>query len=213
MKLVTIISNIKISDSTAILKFKRNFDFRAGQIIEITTHNSIPPRMYSISSSETNENIEILYKIVPEGNLTPKLDNLEAGDKILISEPSGKFISVNGPAWYIATGTGIAPFISMILSGKIANKKLIHGSRFQTDLYYSDQLTKILSDNYKPCCSGEAGNKIFKGRVTDYLNSLTSLPENNKYYLCGSAEMVVDTRDILIDKGISIHNILSEIYF
>ena len=34
-----------------------------------------------------------------------------------------------------------------------------------------------------------------------------------KYYLCGSAEMVVDTRDILIEKGIPFENIVSEIYF
>ena len=213
MKTVSILSNCKISNSAAILKFKRSFDFKAGQIINITTDESIPPRMYSILSSERNENVEILYKIVPDGNLTPKLNLLEAGNKMYISEPSGKFVATYDPAWFIATGTGIAPFISMIFSGYNANKKLIHGSRYSHDLYYSAQLTEMMSDNYTPCCSGEANGNLFHGRVTDYLSCLTSLPENNKYYLCGSAEMVVETRDLLIDKGASIQNILAEIYF
>jgi ferredoxin/flavodoxin---NADP+ reductase len=213
MNTVKILSNNKISNSAAVLIFKRSFDFKAGQIIEITTDKLIPPRMYSILSSETNENIEILYKIVQEGNLTPKLEHLKKGNKIYISGPSGKFISTYSPAWFIAAGTGIAPFISMIFSGYQLNKKLIHGVKFSSDLYFSDQLTDLLSDNYIPCCSYEAGSNFYNGRVTDYLNSLTSLPENNKYYLCGSAEMVVDTRDLLVDKGVSFQNILSEIYF
>ena len=213
MNTVKILSNNKISNSAAVLIFKRSFDFKAGQIIEITTDKSIPPRMYSILSSETNENIEILYKIVPEGNLTPKLEHLKKGNNIYVSGPSGKFISTYDPAWLIAAGTGIAPFISMIFSGYNSNKKLIHGVKFCTDLYFSNQLTELLSDNYIPCCSCEADSCFFHGRVTDYLRSLTSLPQNNKYYLCGSTEMVVDSRDILIDKGVSFQNILSEIYF
>jgi ferredoxin--NADP+ reductase len=213
MKTVRIISNDKISNSTSVLKFRRYFDFKAGQIIKITTDKSIPPRMYSIISSETDENVEILYRIEPEGNLTPKLSLLESGNEIYISGPTGKFTSTNDPAWYIATGTGIAPFISMILSGYTTNKKLIHGNSFGSDLYFSDQLINLMSYNYIPCCSRETNNNFFYGRVTDYLNTLTSLPDNNKYYLCGSSEMVVTTRDLLIDKGVSFQNILSEIFF
>jgi ferredoxin--NADP+ reductase len=213
MNKIKILDNRKIGDSAAIINFKRNFEFKAGQIIEITTHAGIRPRMYSILSSETDEYIEILYKIVPTGKLTPELHLLKRGDNILISEPSGKFISNTGPAWYIATGTGIAPFISMIRSGNIADKRLIHGSRNPLDFYFSDQLKKVLAENYTPCCTGKSENTNFYGRVTDYLNSLAVLPQNNKYYLCGSAEMVVDTRDLLIKKGIQIQKILSEIYF
>jgi ferredoxin--NADP+ reductase len=41
----------------------------------------------------------------------------------------------------------------------------------------------------------------------------SNLPLNYKYYLCGSAEMVVDVRDILIAKGIPYEQIFAEIYF
>jgi ferredoxin--NADP+ reductase len=214
LKAVKILVNTKITDSIAILKFKRSFTFKAGQVIEITTDlKRIPPRMYSILSSEENEDIEILYKIVPEGELTPKLGLLESGDKIFISGPTGKFISTIDRAWFIAAGTGIAPFISMIFSGYHNNKKLIHGSRNRSGLVYFEKLTGTLSENYIPCCSAETGSDLYPGRLTDYLKGLTGLPENIKYYICGSAEMVVDTRDLLVDKGVPFQNILSEIYF
>ena len=63
------------------------------------------------------------------------------------------------------------------------------------------------------CCSQEKGEGVYEGRLTDYLKSLNNLPLNYKYYLCGSAEMVVETRDILIGKGIAFEQIIAEIYF
>ena len=49
--------------------------------------------------------------------------------------------------------------------------------------------------------------------VSSYLVEQTDLDPDLKYYLCGSAEMVVETRDILIGKGIPFGQIISEIYF
>jgi len=67
--------------------------------------------------------------------------------------------------------------------------------------------------NYIRCCSQEEGPGLYPGRLTAYLKDLKTLPTAQMYYLCGSAEMVVETRDILISKGIPFANILSEIYF
>ena len=54
---------------------------------------------------------------------------------------------------------------------------------------------------------------VYHGRVTRYLAEEESLDPELNYYLCGSAEMVVDTRDVLIRKGIPFNRIVSEIYF
>jgi ferredoxin--NADP+ reductase len=54
---------------------------------------------------------------------------------------------------------------------------------------------------------------VYSGRVTQYLQEQARLDPNLKYYLCGSAEMVVEARDILISKGIPFEHIISEIYF
>ncbi|MBE0653662.1 MAG: hypothetical protein IH594_07675 [Bacteroidales bacterium] len=54
---------------------------------------------------------------------------------------------------------------------------------------------------------------MYHGRLTSWLKEQEHLPRDYKYYLCGSAEMVVQTRDILVAKGISFDRIMAEIYF
>ena len=52
----------------------------------------------------------------------------------------------------------------------------------------------------------EKGNGVYEGRLTGYLRECKFLPDDRKYYLCGSAEMVVQTRDLLLSEGISFGN-------
>jgi ferredoxin--NADP+ reductase len=212
-KQCSIESNNMISETTAILKIKRSFSFKAGQCINISVSKNIPPRMYSISSGENDEFVEILYKIVKTGKLTPLLKDLTPNSSISVSKPFGKFFASTQPAWFIATGTGIAPFVSMILSGYAGNKVLIHGNGNLADFYFSALLENKLGNNYIRCYSGKENCDFFAGRVQQYLESLENLPIGNKYYLCGSAEMVVDIRELLINKGIPFQNILAEIFF
>ena len=199
--------------NSGIIRFKRSFPFRAGQVIKISVSRDLPPRLYSIASSETDDFIEILYKEIPSGALTPEFKTLSAGDRLLISFPFGSFLASHEPAYFLATGTGIAPFLSMIRSGNSYHKKLVHGSREITEFYFSDELKQILKENYICCYTGGERSSHFKGRITAYLTQQENLPTKIKYYLCGSAEMVVDTRQVLINKGIPFQNILSEIYF
>lgn len=208
-----VVSNEMISNTTAVLKIKRPFSFKAGQCVNISVNKSIPPRMYSISSGEYDECVEILYKIVNTGRLTPLLKELKNDSNINISKPFGKFLISPQPAWLIATGTGISPFLSMILSGYSENKVLIHGNGNIQDFYYSPMLEKKLGKNYIRCYTGFEKCNLIRGRVMQYLGSLENLPKDNKYYLCGSAEMVVEIRDFLINKGIPFQNTLAEIFF
>ncbi len=202
-----------ISETTRVIRYRRNFDFRAGQVVSITNDRSVPPRMYSIASGENEKNISILYKSVPEGLLTPRLDELNPGDRILVSKPFGRFLGNSDPACYIAAGTGIAPFMSMLRSLPADNKILIHGSRLLNEFYDSVFLEQKLGDRYIRCYSGERSSIYFKGRVTHYLESMRLPGPDYKYYLCGSAEMVVEVRQLLIQRGIDFANIHSEIYF
>jgi ferredoxin--NADP+ reductase len=151
--------------------------------------------------------------VVNEGKLTPSLSGLKAGDVLWSSVGFGKFTGIESDAWWIAQGTGIAPFASMFRSGQTINKHLVHGGRFENSFYYSDEFEPVLKENYVRCCSREDVPGTFHGRVTDYLNSLQSLSPEPMYYLCGSSEMVVEVRDILIKKGVPWKRIVGEIYF
>ena len=208
----TISNNIEISPGVYITSFKRNFEFIPGQVVKIGIDRKMPPRIYSICSGNQDQEVSILFNIKEGGYLTPKLASLIPGDKILASEPYGSFLGSKEKAVWIATGTGVAPFYSMLKSGLSKNKTLIHGVRHLNQFYFEDELEWALNDNYIRCCSKESSCNIFPGRVTDYLKTIDILPDI-KYFICGQALMVVDVRDFLIEKGVHFENILSEIYF
>ncbi|MFZ4401797.1 MAG: ferredoxin--NADP reductase [Bacteroidales bacterium] len=206
-------SNISIAPNVYVLSFKKHFSFVPGQWIAISLNSTDNPRLYSIASGIQNEEINILYDIKPDGALTPNMATLKKGDTIFVSKPDGSFYGKAGSAWWIAAGTGIAPFKAMLDSGLGKDKKVLHGGKTLKSFYFENEFKLILQENYIRCCSREKGEGVFNGRVTDYLNQLEQLPSDEKYYLCGSSEMVVETRDILVNKGVPFGNIISEIYF
>ena len=101
----------------------------------------------------------------------------------------------------------------MLRSGKADQKFLIYGNRYLEQFHFHEEFSHQLGNKYIRCCSGEDDPGVFHGRVTAYLQEQDHLDPELKYYLCGSAEMVVDTRDLLIEKGIPFDQIISEIYF
>lgn len=206
-------SNIQIAEGAWLLSFERNFNFTAGQVVALGVAHDIAPRLYSIASGENDVLVEILYTEKLEGELTPMLSLLKPGDKIMVSEPFGTFTQVDDSAVYVAAGTGIAPFISRILSGKGENPTLIHGASYPEFFYYEKFLNQKLGKSYIQCCSRCDTDEVFQGRVTDFLQQWKNFNPNKKYYLCGSAEMVVETRDLLISRGVPFGNINAEIYF
>lgn len=202
-----------VADGVFVISFIRDFKFRAGQVIAIDIVPDGQPRLYSIASGEKEDLMEILFDEKRNGKLTPYLSKMRTGDAIYVSEPFGTFVSSSEKAYWIAAGTGVAPFVSMARSGLAANKILVHGARFDENFYYSSLLEKILPERYIRCCSQQVDTLNFKGRLTEWLKSQQNLPLNYQYYLCGSAEMVVQVRDILIAKEIPFQNIISETYF
>lgn len=210
---VTLDYSEELSEGIFLFAFNRTFEFTAGQVLGIALEENGPRRLYSICSGEQEAQVKILYNVIDEGYLTPRLSDLEAGDRLWITEPRGEFTDTPDPAVWIATGTGIAPFYAMLKSGLGSNKWLIHGNRFLEQFHFFDEFERVLGRNYIRCCSGEEDEGVFFGRVTSYIEGEADLDPALKYYLCGNAEMVVETRDLLIQKGIPFHQIVSEIYF
>lgn len=208
-----VISNSRIAPGAYILKFRRQFNFLAGQVVALGVNTQIEPRLYSIASAETDDLASILYSEKVEGTLTPMLLLLKPGDTILVSKPFGTFTKVKDNPVFIAAGTGIAPFMSMLQSNVVKDAVVIHGASYPDFFYFSDYLTSTLGERYIRCCSRCMPGCLYVGRVTDYIKSWDSLDTAKNYYLCGSAEMVVETRDILISRDVPISNINAEIYF
>jgi ferredoxin--NADP+ reductase len=203
----------EISTGVFVLAFPRTEDFRPGQMLAIALNSDEAPRLYSIASGNAENDCRILFNIQSDGFLTPRLADLKIGDDLFVSKPFGSFYGTENTDCWIAAGTGIAPFISMMESGMADNKTLIHGGRALESFYFADQFKDVLKDNYVQCSSLIEEQGIFSGRLTEYLKNADIIAQSRNYYICGSSQLVVDVRDILIEKGVPFNNIIAEIYF
>lgn len=210
----TIVTKIQeIAPDVFTVSFPRKEDFRPGQMLALSLNKKEEARLYSIASGNLDKEYRILFNIKSEGFLTPRLAELKVGDKLFCSHPFGSFYGGQGADWWIAAGTGIAPFISMLESDMADSKTLIHGGRDLESFYFSDRFETILKEKYIQCSSSLNVEGIYPGRLTEYLSNFENLPLDINYYICGSSQLVVDVRDILIHKGIPYNQIIAEIYF
>lgn len=210
----TVKSIREVAHGVYILSFQRDFSFKPGQVIAVDVVPDGRPRLYSIASGTKDADLEILFDEKKNGQLTPFLSKLQVGDNIYVSEPFGTYSTQPGKGYWIASGTGIAPFVSMLRSGLADDKILIHGARTDEYFYYSELIESLMGSNsFIRCCSQQEDTLYYKGRLTSWLREHKNLPRDAKYYLCGSPEMVVEVRDLLIAKGIPFSNVVCETYF
>jgi ferredoxin--NADP+ reductase len=207
-----IANHTEISPDVFLLSVERRFDFQPGQTVKVGLSGIAEPRIYSICSGNRDPELSILYNIKDDGELTPRLAKLKPGDEVEISEPGGGFIGTSDPSVWIATGTGVAPFYSMLRSGMGKGQILLHGVRRADQFYFSNDWKNTLGENYHRFCSGEVVNGIPHGRVNQWLET-AELSNDRNWYLCGQASMCVEVRDLLIARGIPFGKILTEIYF
>lgn len=209
---VRIIEQVEITSGVYYIKLNRLGDFIPGQLLALSDKLRGEVRYYSIASGINDDYWRILYNIVDDGWLTPWLSNLNLGNELYVSFPFGNFLPLKAPMVWIATGTGIAPFHSMLSSGYGKNAILVHGARKKEDFYFYDSFKKKMKQNYIACSSQNETGDFYPGRLSKYLKETLPFPKSI-YYLCGSTAMVVDIRDLLLAKGINFNKIISEIYF
>ncbi|MBI2634521.1 FAD-dependent oxidoreductase [Candidatus Peregrinibacteria bacterium] len=193
-------------------------EFKAGQFVTIKIADKIPPcfRAYSIASAPQPDcrNIKTCVKIVAEGRGSNWLKSLKAGTKINFIGPSGKFTFKNPDknSFFIATGTGVTPFLSMIEDQlKSGNKNKIHllfGLRHIKNIIYKDFLEQLRRQypnfSYEITLS-KPENSTWKGstgRVSQILNTQNIDTKNTDYYICGLKEMIADVAKILKEKSV-----------
>lgn len=208
-----VISNKLLGKKGHLLRLPLLHKFKPGQVAGLGIKGLFPPRIYSIAGSDFKTFVEFLFDVRAEGFLSPRLALLQDGDEIQITKPFGAFLGSAEPAYLIAAGTGVAPFKAMLDAGLHKGKTLIHGVREPENFYFRKEFEAALKENYIRCCSGSAQAGCYHGRVTDFLKDLHELPNDRIYFLCGSAEMVVDTRDVLIGRGVGFERIVAEIFF
>ena len=174
------------------------FGYIPGQWIRLN-QNAVE-RDYSLVSSPTDPNLALCIRNIERGILSAGLSNAPVGSRFNFNGPHGYFTHrpSNRPAVFVATGTGLAPFVSMARSG-VAGFILLHGVDSAEDLYYAT-IFQSAAKQYIPCISetDSLSGEYFRGRVTDYLrkNLAAGLYD---FYLCGRREMIRDVT-LLVDE-------------
>jgi len=220
-----LISKKNIATNTLELVFEKpgSFSFEPGQFVQfqIPDENNSVLRSYSIASSPTNNNITVYVKLLENGKASSYFKKIEPGDKLTFGEALGKFVYHPGKEkyYYIATGVGLAPILSMIKTQLEEKKttekiKLLFGVRNEEFLFCLDQLNSWQKNhknfNFEITLSQASKSwSGLKGRVVEHLPQEV---KNTQFYLCGSVEMVKEVRQILIDKGVDSKDILFEMF-
>ena len=209
---VAVKENQEIAKNVFLISFLRECDFKPGQLLDVTLDPEIEPKAYNICSGPSDSEMRILYNKFEEGKVPSLLAKLKTGGSIWVSKPYGDFIGTVQPAFWIASGTGIAPFYSMMKGEVSFNKYLVHGVQNTSRFYFHDEFEQRLGDHYVKCAPAASGEGFFHGRVSDFIRSHHELPLDNKYYLCGKTEMIDEVKELLIERGVSYSNIISEIH-
>jgi benzoate/toluate 1,2-dioxygenase reductase subunit len=188
-----------ISQDTFEIRFSRPapFQFVPGQRVRFIQGDV--ERDYTPTSSPEEYGIDFLVRSVKGGAFSSVLASAREGDPFRFSGPHGyfRFYPSEHMPVFIATGTGIAPFVSMAKTG-VKDFILLHGVRRSLDLYY-EPLFRKTARLYVPCLSAlrdprETVPGAFAGRVTKYLADQMT-PGAYDFYLCGRGDMI---RDVIL---------------
>jgi ferredoxin-NADP reductase len=182
------------------------FVFQAGQfcMVHVPEDGGVKKKAYSIASGpEQTETIELCIKLVQGGLATEWFWTLKQGDEFDLSSPYGRFVlpeGVNEELIFVATGTGLAPFRSMIHhlyhDGASYEKDvwLIFGVRYENEILYHDEWLALAQKNphfhYIPTISRPKNWDGAKGYVQERLKESITDPGGKKVYICGLVPMV-----------------------
>ncbi len=207
------------------------FRFENGHFTMIGLEHEGRPlmRAYSMASANYEDELEFFSIKVPDGPLTSKLQLIRPGDEVLVnSKATGSLVQDNlfpGKHLYlIATGTGLAPFLSIIRDPDVYERfdkvVLTHGCRYRDELAYRELITEHLPDHeylgeavrdklvYYPTVTRE--KYVNNGRLTDLLRigklaSDVGLPpidpQDDRFMICGSPGLLKELSALLDGRG------------
>jgi len=211
----------------------RSLRFRSGEFVMIGLLDDRGKpllRAYSIASPNWDDELEFYSIKVPDGPLTSRLQHIRPGDQIILRpKPVGTLVLdallPGSRLWFLATGTGIAPFASLMRDPETYEKfgqvVMMHTCREKAELEYGRQLVEGLRDDpligeiardrllYYPTTTREPSERM--GRITDNLTSgkvfadLGIPPidrEHDRAMVCGSLAFNLDVKAVLEGFGL-----------
>lgn len=210
-----------------------HFKFTAGQFarIGLKVGEELIVRAYSVVSSPFDETLEFFSIVVPDGAFTSNLQHLKVGDELYLEKIPYGYLTLARyqqplphDLWLLATGTGLAPFLSMLQDfdtwSKYQKINLVYSVRTAAELAYVDRIQEIAETFGK----GHNGFKfipiITRDPSAPLHDRLPILIENGELeksagielnpatshvMLCGNPQMVDDTKEALKRRGLTMN--------
>ena len=208
----------------------KTFRFKAGEFVligldnwsEKLQRNKPIMRAYSMSSGPYDDELEFYSIKVPNGPLTSKLQHIKIGDELILGKrATGTLVTssiiLGGNLWLMGTGTGIAPFMSLLRDPEIYeqfdNIYLTWTTRTHEE---QEAFAPILETGIHDCTyiptftqesmlNEEGLVQKYQGRITNLIKDGTvfseATPENDKVMLCGSMEFNLEMKEYLEERG------------
>lgn len=202
-----------VNDDLFELILERNgLDFMPGDCTAIYTDTD-KSRPYSIASGSHEDELRFVIRKMEGGEVSPWLMSRSPGDIIRITPPFGWFRPGqdigDAPFVFLATGTGIAPFLSYLHTFTKPPTQCLFGVRREADAIELSTLQKFCTTRL---AVSRENTKHHHGRLTDLLDTL-SLDTNTHFYCCGLESMVNEVSEWLQVKGIALSQIHREVFF
>ena len=214
-------------------------DFAPGQYLTIGVYadGKLVQRPYSVASAPRDkgtDGYEFYVRLVPIMRFTTLLWRLPLEHGMRMIGPKGKFVlepNDHRTHLFVSTGTGIAPFISMIretlADGAPRRTVMLHGCSYVEELGYRDELESWERDGsypvtYVPTISrpDDPRNAGWDGRrgrvehvVANVCHDLGLRADRTVVYICGNPEMILNVERVLMDRGFPEFHVKKELYW
>jgi ferredoxin/flavodoxin---NADP+ reductase len=212
--------------------------FEPGQYMTtgVVVDGKMLQRPYSVASSPrtAGDGYEFYVRLVPVIRFTTALWRLPLGHRMRMIGPKGRFLlepNDDRTHLFVSTGTGIAPFISMmrtmLIDGAPRKVVMLNGVSYQHDLGYVPLLEQWQADGsypvtYVPTVSrpNDPANAGWTGRtgrvegvVLDVVRELRLRPEKTVVYICGNPDMILNVEGLLMNAGFPEFHVKKELYW
>jgi CDP-4-dehydro-6-deoxyglucose reductase len=200
-------------------------EFIPGQFVSLTgmVNGKRITRAYSIASAPSGTNrFDLCLNLVPGGVFSPYLFQMKPGDSVEMQQPLGQFVLRNPPrdSILVATGTGIAPFRSMLqtyLSATSPSFTLLFGVRYEHNLMYrgefEDMARRFPHFRFWPTLTRPGPDWTGRtGRVQAHLREAIGERRDLDVFLCGLKLMVNEVRNLVKEMGFDRKQIFYEKY-
>jgi ferredoxin--NADP+ reductase len=185
-------------------------------------------RAYSIVSADFDEHLEFYSIVVPGGEFTSELARLKVGDTVYVEKTNYGFLTTDrfelgNDLWLLSTGTGLAPFVSMLWDLKnwqhYEHLIVVHSVRYPNELAYADTISAFRTHDvfaehahkliYVPAVTRAKVEGALDARIPDLINSgaletrvgVKLDHARSRIMICGNPEMVDATRKLLAAEG------------